>query len=379
MRKAVVMKKDVKKARGIGKSQKVKKKNTMSTIQKVSGNPKAVPKAPKKAPQGKVNKLFAVITPKKETKTTKSESKNNLCFSPSPYERNAIREIHAWKNPEIGWFGKAMTSINKPLNQIGDAIFEGNDLGDLIRKSIEGIIKGANDFAHWSIRPGRIYRRFQDRGHTHISSAEEVFSLDLQSVDEIVGYLDAKYKGIALVEGGGTGITGAPGLVVDIPALITLNLRAIGEYATHYGFDIQLQDERLFALNILTYSSSPSDSAKSIALAQLVRIAKDVAKKRAWKTLEQETFVQIIKQIAKTLGIRLTKAKLGQILPVAGFFVGAGFNSYYTAKVCDAAYYFYRERFLAEKYGEEFIEQTVPPAENYEPEYEEVAEEYEKF
>ena len=27
---------------------------------------------------------------------------------PSDYEQHAIREIHVWKNPEIGWFGEAM-------------------------------------------------------------------------------------------------------------------------------------------------------------------------------------------------------------------------------------------------------------------------------
>ena len=43
-----------------------------------------------------------------------------------------------------------------------------------------------------------------------------------------------------------------------------LNLRAIGEYATYYGFDIGRQEERLFALNVLGLASSPSDAAKAV-------------------------------------------------------------------------------------------------------------------
>ena len=80
-------------------------------------------------------------------------------------------------------------------------------------------------------------------------------------------------------------------------------------------------------------------------MAQLVKIAQDVAKKRAWNDLNKYAFVQLIQQIAKALGIRLTKAKLAQFIPVAGAAVGGGFNSYFTAKVCENAYYLYRDAF----------------------------------
>ena len=176
------------------------------------------------------------------------------------------------------------------------------------------------------------------------------------------------------MEGAGTGMVGLPGIAPDIVALITLNLRAIGEYATYYGFDISTQEERLFALNILGLASSPTDASKGLAMAQLVRIAQDVAMKRTWKQLEQHAFVQLIQQIAKALGIRLTKAKLAQVVPGVGAAVGGGFNAYFTAKVCDAAYYLYRERFLAAKYGPDVIEITVKPAKDVDPHYPEESE-----
>jgi hypothetical protein len=127
-------------------------------------------------------------------------------------------------------------------------------------------------------------------------------------------------------------------------------------------------------MNVLGLASSPTDASKTLAMAQLVKIAEDVAKKRTWKQLEEHAFVQVIQQIAKALGIRLTKAKLAQILPAAGAVVGGGFNAYFTSKVCDAAYYLYRERFLAAKYGAEVIEVTVEPAEDIDPHYPEEGE-----
>jgi len=246
--------------------------------------------------------------------------------TPSEYDQRALREIHAWKDPEIGWFGQAMKVINWPLDKGGDLILATPGLGDAINHSIQGLTGVCNDVAQWSVQSGAIYDAFRKVGHPGITEPADVFGIELEQVDRVVGWLSAKYKGIALVEGAGTGAVGLIGIPPDIIALITLNLRAIGEYATYHGFDVSSQQERLFAMNVLGLASSPTDASKGLAMAQLVRIAQDVAKKRTWKQLEQHAFVQVIQHIAKALGIRLTKAKLAQVLPVAGAMVGGGFN-----------------------------------------------------
>ncbi len=286
-----------------------------------------------------------------------------------PYEQHALKEIHAWKNPEIGWFGKAMTLLNWPLDKAGDALLATPGVGDAIKFAIQGITGICNDVAQWSVSTEAIYNEFRKAGYADVHCSSDIHRLELEKIDKIVGWLDAKYKGIALVEGAGLGSIGLPGIPPDVVALITLNLRAIGEYATYYGFDISTQQERLFALNILGLESSSTAACKAAAMAQLVRIAEDTAKKKAWKALEQHALVQVVQVISKALGIRLTKEKLAQVLPVAGAVVGGGFNAYFTSNVCQAAYYLYRERFLAEKYGADVIEETVPPAEDLDPHY----------
>ena len=290
-------------------------------------------------------------------------------FKPSEYELTSIKQIHEWKNPQVGWSGKAMEIIDWPLKKAGDLITDVPGVEWVIEKSVGGLVNLLNNLALWSVRPDAIFKEFRDRGFSDIKSAKVIFSLDLEDVDKTIGWLGAKYKSFATSEGAAAGFIGLPGIPPDIVALITLNQRAIGEYATYCGFDISSQYERLFALNILGFASSPNDAAKQIALAQLVRIAKDVAKKKVWKDLEQHTFVRIIQIIARSLGVRLTKAKLSQVIPVTGAVVGSGFNAYYTSKVCDAAYFLYRERFLAEKYGSNVIEETVQSAQDFEPDY----------
>jgi hypothetical protein len=286
------------------------------------------------------------------------------------YERQAINEIHAWKNPELSWFDYAMKKANWPLDKAGDAVFNTPGVGDVLRKSTEGFITVLNDAAQWSVRPTAIFGKYRKAGHA-IEVPSDIHALPLDSVDPVIGWLAAKYIGIALTEGAATGAAGLPGIPVNLIALLSLNLRAIGEYATYCGFDISRQEERLFAMNVLGLASSPTDASKSLAMAQLVRIAQDVARKSSWKQLERHAFVKVVQQISKTIGIRLTKAKLAQVIPMAGAVVGAGFDAYYTTKVCDACYFLYRERLLAAQYGPDIIEVTVDPTESADSWYQE--------
>lgn len=294
--------------------------------------------------------------------------KNELIpYEMTVYEKNAVIEIHKWKNPEVTWLSKTLDVVSLPFEKTGELFTKIPGVEWVLEKTVGGLVNILNDFAHWTVRTDAIYTEYRNDGYTNINSSKDIFTLDLEDADKVTGWLAAKYKTLAATEGAAAGYVGVAGIPADIVALIAMNQRAIGEYATYFGFDINTQQERLFALNILGLASSPDDAAKQVAMAQLVRIAQDVAKKRTWKELEQHTLVQVIKIIAKSLGVRLTKAKLAQVVPLTGAVVGSGFNAYYTNKVCEAAYYLYRERFLAEKYGEDVIDVTVKPASSYKP------------
>ncbi len=267
-----------------------------------------------------------------------------------------------------------MQTLGWPLGQAGDLITKTPGVGDAITKAISGILSVSNDVAQWTVNPEKIHAAFRASGHD-VHRRRDIFSLDLEDVDRTAGSLALKYKAWALAEGAAAGVAGIAGLLADIPALVTLNLRAIGEYATYYGFDVSLQEECLYGMNVLGFASSPTDAAKEIAMAQLVRIAGDVAKKKPFAVLEKHAFVNIMQEISKALGIRLTKAKLAQFVPIVAAFVGGGFNAFYTGKVCDTAYYLYRERFLAEKHGPDWIDAVVEPAEGFDVGYDERQEE----
>ena len=239
---------------------------------------------------------------------------------PSDYEDRAREQIRRWKKPDQGWFGQTMGQIGWPVDRVRELI--GNaaaatGLNEVLAKALAGTLRVFGDAAAWAVRRDAVYAEFREEGHD-VHGHADVFRLDLEQVDAVVGRLDAKYTGLAFAEGAAAGAAGVPGLIADIPALVTLNLRAIAEYATYYGFDVASQRERVFAMNVLGLASSPSDAAKAPVMSQLARIAADAAKKKTWKTLEKHVFVEVVQQIARALGIRLTKAK------VTGYRVGAG-------------------------------------------------------
>ena len=291
-------------------------------------------------------------------------------MEPSKYERRALERIHEWKNPELGWFGQTMQQIGWPgaMQDLGRLIGDAGDavgataLFDVFNKAVAGIVSALSDAASSTIKPEAVHAAYRKAGHD-VQQRTDVFCLDLERVDETVGRLDAKYKGLAFTQGAAAGVVGIPGLIADIPALVTLNLLAISEYATFHGFDVSSQSERLFVLQVLGLASSPDAAAKQAIMAELATIARAAARKKAWKKLEEHVLVAIVQRIAKALGVRLTKAKLAGAVPIMGAAVGGGFNAYYTARVCDAAYHLYRERFLAEKYGSEIVDVTANLAE----------------
>ena len=254
------------------------------------------------------------------------DGRRDMSGEPSKYEQLALEGIHKWKNRRINGFGPAMKALGWPLEKAGDLIVQTPGLGDAIVKAISGIVSVSNDIAQWSVNPAKICEEYRKSGQA-VHQLCDIFSLDMEDVDSRVGLLAAKYKGLGLAEGAAAGAVGILGIAVDIPALVTLNLRAIGQYATYYGFDVSFQEERLYAMNVLGLASSPKDTAKPVAMAQLARISQDVARKKTWQNLEEKAFVGIIQKISKALGIRLTKAKLGAVVPIVGAFVGGGFNA----------------------------------------------------
>lgn len=269
----------------------------------------------------------------------------------SPYERRALEEIALWRTPDATWFGRMTDHIDRTANHLTDLARKVPGVDWVIDEFVVGLLRVINEVAQETVWEDRVLARYRAVG-ADVRGRGDVHALDLETVDASLRGLATKYRTAAAVEGAATGYAGLAGIVPDLVALVALNLRAAGEIAVHCGIDLKDPAERLYALTILDAVSGPSDAAKEVALAPVIRVSQRLARDQALQTVEHLAITRAIRNAARALGVRLTRAKLAQVVPVTGAVIGSGYNAYYTSKVCDAAFFLYRERFLAEKYGD---------------------------
>ncbi len=275
---------------------------------------------------------------------------------PSLYEQQALEDILSWRKPQNDWITRASNSMQAKLNELTGHLRKIPGVDWTIDNVVTGLINVTNEIAQDTVWHDSIFGAYREAGHPHVESYNHIAFLDLEHIDQMLDGLAGKYKSIAAVEGIATGFAGMAGILPDIVALITMNLRAAGEYATYCGFDITQPEERLYALHILDVSAKPKEELGPALLDQLHQVPNNFARKKTLKTIEQFAVSGTVRTIAKSVATRITKSKLAQVMPVAGAVVAGGFNSLYTHTVCDAAYHLYRERFLFGKYGELNIE-----------------------
>ncbi|MBF0502904.1 MAG: EcsC family protein [Candidatus Riflebacteria bacterium] len=270
-------------------------------------------------------------------------------MEPSMYEKKALVEIERYLKPQTGIFSKIGNMISIPLEKVFELVEKIPGYETVIMKSVRGILELLNDASLWSVNSSSIHAYIRRHGIPDFDSCIR-FRHDLELLDGHIGSLNLKYAVATAAEGGGAGLAGAVGIPVDAAAMFSMNMRAIGEYATYYGYNIEQPVERLFALNVLQFASSPGSVANYQALLELDKLYHKIRLLTRWSTLDTSLIVVAIKKVAQLVGVRLTKAKLAQIVPVIASLIGAGFNGHFTNRACTAAYQLYRRRFLCDKY-----------------------------
>jgi hypothetical protein len=202
---------------------------------------------------------------------------------------------------------------------------------------------------------GAIYQEFRRRGLGPIEGPRDIHKLGLHEIDRLVTTLGTKYQALGVVEGAGSGLLGGIGIAADVALVVGLALRAVGEYATYYGFDVGPTAERAFVMSLLSAASSQAPTERAAALGELSRMSVLFAGGEGQGALESEKSVALTKKIAEALTVRLIKAKLGQLVPIAGAIIAGGYNAWLMRAVTSVSHHMYRERFLIEKHGDDVL------------------------
>ncbi len=269
------------------------------------------------------------------------------------YEQEAVRQIEEWRNRKGGLLDSALVFISRPIGWAYEKFVPGS-LQKSLEKAVLGGVEMLKDAAHWTYSEKHIVQDARELG-IFVEDFRDLAKYDLERLDRLAQKYFLSNKLIAALEGAGCGLGGLVLVAADIPALFTVSLRAVLQIGSSYGFD--MRDPAMFPviLSVFNAGSCTEVGVKAAALADMKVVAKALAKGWTYKKVAERTQTGVIIQLLKerTKGLpreianSVTKRKLGQLIPVAGPIIGAGFNYWFLSNVCLAAYMIFRSMHLA--------------------------------
>ena len=247
------------------------------------------------------------------------------------YERSQVTAIQEWKEREPSVASKVTGHVLAPVAWLINHLIP--------QAAMRGALDLSNTAGKWMADIGTLKK---DAG---VNAFSELLDADLKKCDGLANGVHDWAIGIATTEGGIAGFFGLPALVADIPFVISFALRTIHRIGLAYGFTLETEEDKQFALGILSASSANSLEEKVAALAMLrsieVTIAnqtwKKIAETAAKETFSKEAGIIAIRNLAKQLGVNITKRKAAEVIPVIGVPIGAAVNGSYISDVGWAA------------------------------------------
>jgi hypothetical protein len=301
----------------------------------------------------------------------------------SQYDAQAWQDIQQWKQRRINGGNRyGLPEVwQQQLSRAGTLARQGLSAlpgADRFEARLIEALRGLADFgartASASVRKSKVVGAYQKGGHA-VRELADIAHVDLADIDQVKPRLDVSYIAASTLQGATTGLVGtgvtavatgagvatagaaaAPGaativgaMAVDAAAVMFASHRVVAHVAAYYGYDVESPHERLFALGVLGLGTA-APRAKAAAYIELNRLVQGLLRGHGVERLGGNGVARVVQQVYQLLGIRLTKRKLAQAVPLAGVVIGAGLNARMLARVADEANYLYRERFLREKY-----------------------------
>ena len=225
------------------------------------------------------------------------------------YIEKQLIEISKWEQQKPSVVNTGMNKIFSPMSKftrkvipevvVEKAIYHAHDIGQKLA-SKNDILKNAG-----------------------VDTIEELRHKDLALSDKLASNVHKWAIGFAGSEGFATGLGGTATMVADVGAVIVLAFRTIHKIAMCYGYEVKSAEDKEFVLNILSVSGANDMKEKKEAL---LALKSDFLQK---KIIEEVLMSNLVKKVAKQLGINLTKRKLMQIMPIIGAGIGAAVNASY--------------------------------------------------
>lgn len=145
-----------------------------------------------------------------------------------------------------------------------------------------------------------------------------------------------------MIEGAGTGAGGILIGLTDLPLLLGIKIKLLYELASIYGFDVKDYRERMYILSIFQLAFSSQNHVNKVFAKienwdEYKNTLSDDINDLDWRSFQQEyrDYIDL--------------AKLLQLVPGIGAFVGAYVNNKLVDKLGEYAMYAYRMRILSDE------------------------------
>ncbi|MBI0581374.1 EcsC family protein [Neobacillus cucumis] len=231
------------------------------------------------------------------------------------YELKIYDEVTDWKFKITKRSGMVSRYSKKAQGKINGLIPE--KVHQVVTESIKAMVKTTLFGSQITTN------KHQANGHT------------LKERDELMRKKTAAFQKTALLEGAGTGAGGILLGLADFPLLLTIKMKFLFEAASIYGFNTNEYEERLFILHVFQLAFS-SDEVRRETLENIENWEerKQVLMEMDWRKFQQEYRDYI------------DFAKMLQLVPGIGAFVGAYANNNLLKHLGETAMNAYRLRIL---------------------------------
>lgn len=258
------------------------------------------------------------------------------------YEQSQFDEIIKWKEEKPSVLKKATSIVMKPVVWVTTKIVP--------QKAIRVALTGSNALAQILTDENDIVRDGK------VSCILDLKTKELQISDNLANNVHNWALTIAGTEGGVCGALGLPGMVVDIPTIVTFALRTIHKIGLCYGYKAMTQEDIQFVYSIMSAAGANTMQEKNTALLTLKQLNvilvkqtwKKMAEKMAQNEMSNEAFLIAVRELAKQLGINITKRKALQVIPIIGGSVGLAMNIAFIQDISWAARRCFQERWLSD-------------------------------
>lgn len=267
------------------------------------------------------------------------------------YLKTSRQEIHIWEGRGPSWLSQVSDFILWPAQKTAEKLIP-QGLADKAASAIEKCLSGASSLSSHTINFETIHKRV-----AKAAGSKPDLSARLKAADDEARTIWNLHLAMVAGEGAAAGTAGLPGLLVDIPALFGLVFRLMQEIGTCYGYDVTKPEEQEYILQVLRTASAGELKTKMEALLLLKELEqvlisiswRKIGADLAAKQLSKFSLSAVSQQLAKSLGMNLTKRKALQMVPIVGGLVGGSFNAMFAYEVGQAAYMSYRRRWIEEQ------------------------------